>query len=186
MRRVVERNNHYLLSGFENKDFASGETSKGHDKTSPTHNKPKPGRLEVGAEAKSTINDSTDIDQATAQKDIRYRLDTLSGIDNQTKDLLKGKAKNLKDLIRHKGLGFLGGKQIAEMYGSVFQPLAERLGYNPLHRIDKLLQRMASDRSNWATIAEKIDNRWSKLTRTDPHTYNQLSDKSPDSYLWLF
>ena len=117
-------------------------------------------------------------------KAVRYQLNTMINNDNRTINELKKTGKDTMHSIgefAHKnGLGFLSGKQIAEIYSPIFKSV----GHNPLQMLDKLLQKMTSDRSNWAHRAEKIDQRWSKLARKNPDNYNRLSNLMHKSTLY--
>ena len=119
---------------------------------------------------------------------VRYQLNKLISNDNQIINELKktGKhsAHSIGEFAKKNGLGFLSGKQIAEIYSPIFKSVENTVGYNPLKMLDKLLQKMTSDRSNWAHRAEKIDQRWSKLARKSPDNYNRLSNLMHKSTLY--
>lgn len=120
--------------------------------------------------------------------DVQYQLNTLINNNNATINELKksgsDKAHSVGEFARKNGLGFLSGKQIAEIYSPIFKSVENTVGHNPLQMLDKLLQKMTSDRSNWAHRAEKIDQRWSKLARKNPDNYNRLSNLMHKSTLY--
>ena len=119
---------------------------------------------------------------------VRYQLNKLISNDNKIINELKktGKhsAHSIGEFAKKNGLGFLSGKQIAEIYSPIFKSVENTVGHNPLQMLDKLLQKMMSDRSNWAHRAEKIDQRWSKLARNNPDRYNLLSNLMHKSTLY--
>ena len=181
----TDNKNHYLLTGFEQiESSASGDTRQAQDRPSTTHNRPTRRRSEVGAEAEPTINASTSKNQDGSTR-TRYKLsdpstfNKINSIDKQqAKKLVGMKARSMKEWIRANGLGFLGGRQIAEIYGKLFNKIDSK--NNPLDKVNTLTQELSTLRSQWAHRGGQTDNKWAKLTR-DKHAYQTLSDLMHES-----
>jgi len=184
----VGQSNHYMLTGYELKDSASGETGKAYVNASPTHSRPTLSRPEVGAEAESTVQDTRAEKQDTPDG-ARYKLDALSKLDSQqVKQEIGASARSMKEAVRAKALGFLGGRQITEIYRKVFDALVVKdehgnvIRRNPLQIIGDLTQALSATRNEYANKADKVDQKWSKLAG-DKHAYQLTADTMHQSTL---
>ena len=78
----------------------------------------------------------------------------------QTKELIGKNAESLMEAIRSKSLGWLGGRQMTDLYSKLFEKLE---GLNPLKAIGDMTQKLSATRNFWANAADKIDNKWARL-----------------------
>ena len=103
----------------------------------------------------------------------RYKLTSLGNMDTtQARQEIGRSASSLRESVRSKSLGWLGGRQITDLYSSVFKAIK---GLNPLKVIGDLTQKMSATRNFWANKADKLDNRWARVA-ANKHTYSQLND----------
>lgn len=131
----------------------------------------------------------TNPDQVDTPEAGRYKLKKVADMDKATAKKEIGRSlRSMKEFIRSKSLGWLGGRQIAETYSKVFDGLIERdkdgniTKANPLVVIKNLTQELSATRNEWANKADKVDQIWSKLAG-DQRSYQLTADTMHESTL---
>ncbi len=144
----------------------------------------KPADNRPGIDQPGTNPDRVDTPDAA-----RYKIGKLSNIDGQNvKKEVGQNLKSMKEFIRSKSLGWLGGRQIAEVYSKVFDGLIEKdsngkiIRANPLAVVKNLTQELSATRNEYANKADKVDQSWSKLAG-DKRRYQLTADTMHESTL---
>ena len=121
----------------------------------------------------------------TEQDSIKKVISDLAKLDKKAVDQFAANTKGNWRRLKGAGLGFLGGRQIADIYGPLFKKFTDAgvLSKNPITTISNLMQKMQTLRNDWIGKAEKIDQRWARLARTDKRRYKTLADVMYDSTL---
>lgn len=110
----------------------------------------------------------------------RYKLSSLSTLDTaQATEAIGKTASSVMESVRNKSLGWLGGRQISDLYGKVFDAVK---GKNPLQIVSDLTQKLSATRSLWANAADRVDNLWARLA-ANKYAYKQVNDLMYESTL---
>lgn len=122
--------------------------------------------------AGSSLSETADTDKKDTPDSSRYKLSSFANRDaQQTKEAIGKNASSLLESVRSKSLGWLGGRQLSDLYGKVFDAVK---GKNPLQIVSDLTQQLTATRSVWANAADRIDNMWARLA-ANPFIYKQVN-----------
>ena len=130
--------------------------------------------IDAGQKLKDDQNaqsETAPVEKQDTPDSARYKLSIFGNNDTRNaKEQIGMSYGSLKEAVRAKSLGWLGGRQIADLYSRVF----DKLGTNPLQIINDLTQQLSALRNKWANAADEIDRLWSKLA-ANKTVYQNLS-----------